>query len=139
MLKLTVAEKEYRVEFKHLLSYGKRPALRRDGEIKAMTMCLVSCENFAAMDISACDRFDNFSRREGRWRAFNKVLARCAPLRNLALDFEAAMLELDPEPEPVIKIVKVLSIEEKAALIEAGSSVRRMRAKMRGTYPHAAS
>ncbi len=133
MLKLTVDGEEYRVEFRHLLSYGRRPALRASGEVKAMTLCSVSSENLIAMDVAACDRSDNFSRREGRWRSFNKVLARCSPLRKNTDEFRREMIRLDPEPEPVVRIVKVLSAEEKKVLIEAGAIVRDIRSRIRKT------
>lgn len=132
MLKLIVDDVKYKVEFRHLLSYGRRPALRVGGEIKVATLCVVTAEGLIAMDMAACDAWDNFSRREGRWRALKKVLERCSPLRTVKRQFLQVMLELDPEPTPIVRVIRVLSPEERAKLILAGVPIREMRARMRG-------
>ena len=95
MIKLNVNGVEYNLEFRHVTKLGKRAQLHR-GSVKAVTTCVITTENWIAIDNSLCTDSDNFSRREGRWRALRKLLDHCGALKEIRLALWAAYLALDP-------------------------------------------
>ncbi len=89
MITLTVNGTDYKLEFRHVTKMGKRAQLHR-GSVKAVTTCVITTENWIAIDKSLCTDEDNFSRREGRWRALRKLLDHCGALKEIRLQLWAA-------------------------------------------------
>jgi hypothetical protein len=123
MAKLTVNEKTYRIEFRHISKLGKRSQLHR-GSVQAVTTCVVIADDFIAIDNALCVDGDTFSRRVGRLRSLLKLLDHCGPLRAIKTDFVNAYVEnLDPQPVPPEPRPQVIiSSERKAELKAAGQA-----------------
>ena len=77
---------------------------------------------FTAIDVTLCVDGDKFSRREGRRRAFTKLLDHCQPLRLLKSSFLVEFAKLDPDPpeQPKGPAKEKLSAERRAELKAAG-------------------
>jgi hypothetical protein len=89
---LTVGEQTFRLEFRYVTKLGKRAQLHR-GPIKAVTtaVLIAGAPRFrtaplVAIDNALCSEADNFSRTEGRMRAFKKLLEHCGALRDMRGD-----------------------------------------------------
>lgn len=130
---LTVNNKQYRIEFRHISKHGKRAQLHK-GSVQAVTTCVLIADQFIAIDNALCSASDLFSRREGRMRALNKLLDHCGPMRAIKGDFFSAYLKLDPEPVLVERHAR-LTDEQRAELKAAGQAGklerRRHRQEMR--------
>ncbi len=81
MIRITLENKTYAIEFRHIRQAGKRPRLGRRAAIRAVTTCaIVACNDdvpavaFIAIDNAVCDDEDNFSRHQGRDLALRKTL-----------------------------------------------------------------
>jgi len=131
MVQLNVCGKTYKVEFRHVTKLGKRRELYARAPIKAITTCVVVAldDNFIAIDNAICAEGDNFSRKEGRNRAFNKVLAHHTPLREIKSKLLGEYLK-QTNQFPTKEIQKpAISEAERRKRIDAGSSVREHRKK----------
>lgn len=134
MLQLTVCGKTYKVEFRHVTKLGKRRELYERAPIKAITTCVVVADGFIAIDNAICSDQDNFSRKEGRDRAFNKVLAHHTPLREIKLAMLNEYLRATKKPgRGAIGVKRQISQVERHNRIEAGAAVREMRRLRRST------
>lgn len=89
---LTIKDQTYQVEFRYITKYGKGAQLHR-GPVKAVTTCVLiagaprfGARPLIAIDSTLCAGSDNFSRPEGRRRAFHKLLDHCGALRGVKAD-----------------------------------------------------
>jgi hypothetical protein len=130
-MKLTLNEKEYRVEFHHKTKLGKRAGLR-NAPVKAVTTCVLIRDNLIAIENALCSEQDNFCRRDGRLHAFEKLLRYCGALRDVAADLWVEYLKIDPPVPPRLR-KETLPAEERERLKEAGQAnkvERRMQRKL---------
>lgn len=137
MVSLSVAGKTYTVEFRHITKLGKRHELYQRAPIKAITTCVVVADGFIAIDNSICADGDNFSRQEGRDRAFNKVLMHHTPLRKIKSELLGEYLKSTGRPKPA-PTVALLSPEERQRRIDAGEEVRNIRRIVRSQVARSA-
>ena len=118
---------EYFVEFRHVTKLGKRRELYDRYPVKAVTTCVIVVKTtpwtgaeqdegeirFIAIGNAICANDDNFSRREGRLKAFDKALRHCGAFsgRN---GLKAALIEayLQIDSDPPVREHKPLSPEE---------------------------
>jgi hypothetical protein len=90
-MNLTVKDQKFELEFRHVTKLGKHAQLHK-GSVKAVTTCVLMSgaprfsKGLIAIDNALCVDGDNFSRREGRNRAFRKLLDHCGALRDLRVD-----------------------------------------------------
>ncbi len=157
MTTIEVGTTKFRVEFRHRNKFTKKPGLTRKAPFDAITTCTIIGLReqqlkmsgmavptdpiaFVAVGNSICVPGDRYSRREGRIRAFERAVADCGPMREIASD---AVLAFRSLLAPVVtKIDKAkLSDDGKKAKWEAGAQVRAARAARNGvgTMPAAAS
>lgn len=94
---LTVNDQKYRIEFHHKTKLGKRAGLRK-APLKAITTCVLVRDNLIAIENTLCAESDNFCRRDGRVKAFDKLLRYCGALRGVAADLWTEYLKADPPP-----------------------------------------
>jgi len=111
MLKLTINDHLYVLEFRHITKSGKRRQLYGRAPIKAVTTCVIAAFDltqipgdrtdleFIAIDNSICALDDNFSRREGRKNALRKVLRHCGALKGVKQELWDKYLAADPRPD----------------------------------------
>lgn len=113
MLNLTINDRLYLIEFRHVTKFGKRRQLFDRAPVNAVTTCVIACFSpvivpnaaafqpvakveFIAIDNSICALGDNFSRREGRKVALRKALKHCGALKDIKGELWATYLEHDP-------------------------------------------
>jgi hypothetical protein len=93
----------YFVEFRHVTKLGKRRELYDRCPVKAVTTCAIYAEGgFIAIGNAICANDDNFSRREGRLKAFDKALRHCGAFNGIKAALTEAYLQVDPDP-PIIQ------------------------------------
>jgi hypothetical protein len=82
---LSVNDQSFVLRFRYITKLGKRAELRH-GPVRAVTTAVLLASgprftNLVAIDNALCSEADNFSRKEGRARAFKKLLDHCGALR----------------------------------------------------------
>jgi len=116
MLKLLLNDKSYIVEWRHIKKGGKRAQLHR-GHVKAVSTCVIVCQNiaqespdgaitkinFIAIDNALCSDLDNFSRREGRKLSLRKVLKHCGALKDVRVEIWEHWRKKDPAPARILR------------------------------------
>ena len=142
MIRLSIEDRIYHVEFRHTQREGKHPALGPRAPIRAITTCviiiaidpLITVNDlpgilFTAIGTALCANDDDFSRQTGRHVAFSKAVTQCGALRGVKMALTAAYLEHDAPP--CIKIQPQLSQAEKVELWQAGWDKRQTRSAAR--------
>lgn len=111
----------YFVEFRHVTKLGKRRELYDRCPVKAVTTCAIYAEGkFIAIGNAICANDDNFSRREGRLKAFDKALRHCGAFNGMKAALVEAYLQIDPDPPARQR--EQLSLEEKEQRKAAGTA-----------------
>jgi hypothetical protein len=129
MLKLSIGDVDYQVEFRHIKKDGKRAQLHERAPIRAVTVCTVLGEDFIATDVAICADVDQFSRARGRDLSFNRVVKHCSRLREAKDELFAAYMDAThraPRPEK-----SRMDDDSKVALRELGHAVREQRKQLR--------
>ena len=132
MIELTVNDREFSVEFRHVTKLGKRRELFDRCPVKAVTTCVILATeklelddpirvSFIAIGNAICANNDNFSRRAGRLRAFDKALRHCGAFNGIRSALVEAYLQVDPDPP--VRQHESLSLEEIEQRRAAGASV----------------
>ncbi len=127
MFNVTVGDRNYAIEFRHITKLGRRA---QHYGIKSITTCVIVSDKFIALDHAICSENDNFSRAEGRDRAFHATVKNCGALKKVREEFVAAYEKATDPPDP-IPAKPGISPEEVAAKISAGAEVRASRLKLR--------
>jgi hypothetical protein len=138
MICLTVDDRLYHVEFRHVRKDGAHPALGRRAPIHAITTCVIIATKageplglepseilFTAIGNAICALDDAFSRRKGRLLSFYKAVTHCGALRDVREALLAAYLNHDPDP--CVEIRPALTQPEKAVLWQKGWERRKQR------------
>ena len=128
MFKIELADKTYRIEFRHCTKLGKHPRLSKRSPIKAITTCVIACDDFISIESAVCASEDNFSRAVGRAISLLKAVDR-SPLLKLRHSFIAKYLDTKEEGpfnrEMGIKQDRpAISPEEKQRRIKEGEPIR---------------
>jgi hypothetical protein len=128
---LIVDNQIYRVEFHHKTKLGKRAGLRK-APLKAITTCVLVRDNLIAIENALCAESDNFCRRDGRVKAFDKLLRYCGALRAVAADLWIEYLKIDPPPAPRARKEKLppMERERRKAAGQEGKVERRLERKL---------
>lgn len=144
MIRLTIEDSPYafEVEFLHARADGPHAALGRRSTVAAITTCVIVAVTlgvegrraarleYFAIGNAVCELGDQFSRREGRWKAFAKAVHQCGMLFPQRVALLDAYAQHDPGPPP--REPHTLTAAEKTARWEAGWVKRKHREMQRG-------
>jgi hypothetical protein len=146
MIHIEANGRAYSIEFRHVRKGAKRSGLGDKAPIRAVATCVVLgwgeqqlTIDFIAVEHAICSNADVFSRAEGRFRAFMRVLERCGRLRDVRAELlNAYVLRFDPLTREAaaarkahLLITRRLTDAEKKAHWEGGWEKRQDRANAR--------
>lgn len=127
MTRVEINGVEYLIEFRHVAKVGKHRQLFDRAPIRAVTTCVIATDTFIAIDNAICANEDNFSRRQGRIKALQKVIKHCGALRDVApILMNWYLTTVDPAPA-MIRIHTPLTDADKRELIRLGEQTRNER------------
>jgi hypothetical protein len=105
----------YRIEFSYRRREGKRASLARNSPIAGVTACAIVSDwattflpppALISVAASVCSTSDNWSRRVGRFSAFERAVMDCGMLREQKDAFLAWFAERFPQPKKVDRRLK---------------------------------
>jgi hypothetical protein len=132
MTEVKIDGEVFRIEFRHITKLGKHRQLFDRAPIKAVTTCVIATDTFIAIDNAICANEDNFSRRQGRIRALDKVLKHCGALKKVSAALMSYYITSVDPPTPVTVIKPSLSEAERQTRIQAGEKVHNERLSKAG-------
>ncbi len=138
MIPLSIAssdggERSFLVEFKHRKRNGKWPELYAHSPLNGVTTCAIlghmdqngtAGNHFVALGSAICVRADNFSRRFGRYHAFQDAVQKCGLLRPVAALLDEAYKRRWPDPQPEPPKPKVAPTAEQIEQYRAAARSR---------------
>lgn len=122
----------YHVEFRHRTKFGRRPELHAKSPVNAVTVCAISGydrddEQFIALGTSICVVPDQWSRKVGRYQAFQDALRRCRLLDSVGGELAAVFLIKFRIHPSASRSRPSLTEDRRQALIDLGSEVHAKR------------
>lgn len=125
MFNIQIGGEFYAVDFRHKTTQGSRAQLSRRSPVKAITTCVVTAQNFVAIDNAICVLGDQFSRWAGRTNAFNHLIRNCKALKPEVRDaLQYRFSELNPPPiSQSQRVIVPISDDERQRRISAGRHI----------------